>query len=206
MTCIVLIRHGQTAWNREDRFRGRADIPLDEVGRAQAQATAAHVARRWKLDAVYSSPLERAVATGAAAAKPFGLAVEAVEDLIDIDYGLWQGLTRPEVAARWPGELEAWLERPHEAHIPQGETLEGLRRRAMPALRLLANRHPDGTIAVVGHTVLNRVILLAALGLGLDRFWHLRQDTCAINALEAQGDDFVLVTLNDTCHLQGLRI
>jgi len=181
MTRIVLIRHGQTAWNREERFRGRADIPLDEVGRVQAEATAARVAQKWPVVAVYSSPLMRAVETAKAVARPFGLVVQPVEALIDIDYGAWQGLTQ--------------FEAPHEVRIPGGESLADLRRRAMEAIRNLGANHPRQTITVVGHTVLNRVILLAALGLGNERFWHLSQDTCAINVLETRGDDFVIVTM-----------
>ncbi len=205
MTRIVLIRHGQTAWNREGRFRGRADIPLDEVGRAQAEATAARVAKSWPVIAVYSSPLMRAVETAKAVARPFGLVVQPVEALIDIDYGAWQGLTQQQVEERWPEELRLWFEAPHEVRIPGGESLADLRRRAMEAIRNLGANHPRQTITVVGHTVLNRVILLAALGLGNERFWHLSQDTCAINVLETRGDDLVIVTINDICHLQGLE-
>jgi probable phosphoglycerate mutase len=87
--------------------------------------------------------------------------------------------------------------------IPGGETLDDLRTRGMAAVKELAARHAGQTIVLVGHTVINRIILLGVLGLGNERFWHLRQDTCAINVFEADDGEFTLVSLNDTCHLRG---
>lgn len=99
--------------------------------------------------------------------------------------------------------MDAWHNAPHVARIPGGETLDDLRTRALAAVKDLATRHPDQTIVLVGHTVINRVILLAILGLGNHRFWRLKQDTCAVNVFEADGPDFTLASLNDTCHLRG---
>ncbi len=203
MTLIILVRHGQTEWNRVERFRGHADVPLNETGLAQAEATGRRVAAEWQPRAVYTSPLSRAVKTAEAIARHFALPVQVHPGLADIDYGAWQGLTPDEARARWPDIVEAWYTAPHTADIPGGETLAALRTRAMAAVSELAARHPDpqSTIVLVGHTVINRIILLGVLGLGNNRFWHLRQDTCAINVFEAQGEEFTLVSLNDTCHL-----
>ena len=203
MTRIILVRHGQTEWNRVERFRGRADVPLNETGLAQAEATGRRVAAEWQPQAVYTSPLSRAVRTAEAIARHFALPVQVHPGLADIDYGAWQGLTPDEARARWPDIVEAWYAAPHTAHIPGGETLDGLRARTMATVRELAAHYPDlqGTIVLVGHTVINRIILLGVLGLGNERFWRLRQDTCAINVFETQGEAFTLVSLNDTCHL-----
>jgi len=203
MTKIILIRHGQTEWNRVERFRGRADVPLNETGLAQAEATGRRVAGEWLPTAVYSSPLSRAIKTAEAVAAHFNLSVQLNSGLIDIDYGEWQGLSPEEARQRWPGELTAWYNQPHLARIPGGETLEGLRSRAMQTVDELVRIHPDDTIVLVGHTVINRVILLGVLGLGNDRFWRLRQDTCAINVIEFERDDYTLVSLNDVCHLRS---
>lgn len=202
MTRIILVRHGQTEWNRVERFRGRADVPLNDAGLAQAEATGRRVAAEWQVSAVYASPLSRAMRTAEAIAAHYGLPVQAHPGLADIDYGQWQGLTPEEARARWPEEVDAWYHAPERAQIPGGETLAGLRERAMATVRDLVARHAGETIVAVGHTVINRVILLGVLGLGNDRFWHLRQDTCAINVFEAEGDDYTLVSLNDTCHLR----
>jgi len=205
MTRIILVRHGQTEWNRVERFRGRADVPLNDVGLAQAEATGRRVAAEWQPAVIYTSPLSRSVKTAEAIAKHLGLAVQVHPSLTDIDYGQWQGVTPDEARERWPEMVDAWYNAPHTARIPGGETLNDLRARAMRTVRELAARHPAQTIVLVGHTVINRIILLGVLGLGNDRFWRLKQDTCAINVFEADDSDFTLVSLNDTCHLRDVR-
>ncbi len=99
MTQIILVRHGQTEWNRVERFRGRANLDLNEVGIRQAEATAERVAR-WTVAAIYSSPLPRAKTTAQILARRLGLEVELLPGLIDIDYGQWQGLSPDEAAVR----------------------------------------------------------------------------------------------------------
>lgn len=201
MTTIILVRHGQTAWNRVERFRGHADVPLDETGIAQAEATGQRVAGKWRSVAVYSSPLSRAVKTAEAIARHYKLPVKVHPGLADINYGAWQGLSPEEVRQQWPEILNAWFTTPHLARIPAGETLDDLRTRAMAAVNDLASRHAGETIVLLGHTVINRIILLGVLRLENNRFWHIKQDTCAINVFEMDGDDYTLVSLNDTCHL-----
>lgn len=203
-TTIVLIRHGQTEWNRVERFRGRADVPLNETGLAQAEATAHRVAAEWKPAAIYASPLSRAMKTAEIIARRFEMAVQPHPGLLDIDYGEWQGLTVDEARARWPEQVAAWFEAPQNARISGGETLASVRERGLAAVKELALRHIGQTVVLVGHTVINRVILLGVLGLGTERFWRLRQDTCAINVFEWEGGDFTLAALNDTCHLRGM--
>ena len=201
MTRIILVRHGQTEWNRVERFRGRADVPLNETGLAQAEATGRRVKAQWTPTTIYASPLSRAVRTAEAIAKHYSLPVQVHPGLADIDYGEWQGLTPDEARQRWPDQVDNWYNHPEQALIPAGETLADLRLRAMQTVGELARRHEGETIVLLGHTVINRIILLGVLGLGNERFWHIRQDTCAINVFESQGDDYVLVSLNDTSHL-----
>jgi probable phosphoglycerate mutase len=201
---IILVRHGQTEWNRVERFRGRADIPLNETGLAQAEATGNRVAQEWKPAAIYSSPLSRSVKTAEAIASHFSLPVQIYPGLADIDYGQWQGLTPEEVRERWPELLDAWYHKPQTVQIPGGESLEDLRIRGMTAVIELSAKHAGSTILLVGHTVINRIILLGIMGLGNDRFWHIGQDTCAINAFESEGDDFTVISVNDTCHLRSV--
>jgi len=203
MTRIVLVRHGETEWNRVEHFRGRADVPLNETGITQAKRMAQRVATQWRPVAIYSSPLTRAVKTAEAVAWHFGLSVQAHPNLIDIDYGQWQGLTPSEAKERWPEVIDAWYNAPQGARIPGGETLDELRARAESTVKDLATLHEGQTIVLVGHTVINRILLLAVLGLGNDRFWRLRQDTCAINVFELENGTFTIVSLNDTCHLRS---
>jgi broad specificity phosphatase PhoE len=217
VTRIVLVRHGQTTWNREARFRGQADVELDEVGLKQAQATGSYVAARWPVGAVYASPLLRTMRTAEAIARAQGLTAQPFEGLLDISFGEWQGRLGTEVAQRYPDLYRAWLEAPHTMRFPGGEGLDDVRGRIVAALDEVVARHPGQTVALVSHTVANRVLLCAVLGLGNERFWRLRQDTCAVNVFDAEvpspGDagagesgntTFTLVLLNDTSHLQGL--
>ena len=205
MTQIVLVRHGETEWNRNERFRGRADVPLNGTGLMQAEATGQRIASQWHPVAIYSSPLSRAIKTAEAISKHFDLSVHVHMSLADIDYGEWQGLTPDEARERWPEQVAAWYNTPARAQIPGGETLDDLRIRGMAMINEIVAKHQGQTIILVGHTVINRVILLAVLGLVNDRFWRIKQDTCAINVFEAVDGDFTLVSLNDTCHISHVR-
>jgi len=205
MTRIVLVRHGQTAWNQEARFRGRADVPLDEVGVEQAEATGRYVAARWPIAAVYASPLGRTMQTAEAIARAQGLTVQPLDGLLDISFGEWQGLLGKEVAQRYPDLYRAWIEVPHTVQFPGGESLEAVRGRVEVALDDVVARHRGEAVAFVSHTVVNRVLLCLVLGWGNDRFWRLGQETCAVNVFDVEDNGgFTIQLLNDTCHLQDL--
>lgn len=201
MTHVILVRHGQTRLNRLPSFRGRTEIPLDEKGLRQAEATGRRIAATWPVKAVYSSPLRRALQTAEAIARPLGLEAQPHPGLNDVDFGAWEALPFQEVQTRWPQEARQWITQPQRLAIPDGETLAACRERVTAAFGELLARHPEEWIVVVGHNVTNRLLLLAALGLGNERFWRLGQNTCAINLLRFDGGEFYLDVLNDTCHL-----
>jgi len=204
-TRIILVRHGQTAWNRQPRFRGQSDLPLDALGLKQAEATGRYLAKRWSVAAVYASPMQRAMQTAEAIAEIHGLTAEPFSGLLDINFGEWQGHSPDEVGERYPDLLRAWVEEPHTVRFPDGERLDDVRQRVTSGLEEVIGRHPGQTVALVGHAVVNRVLLCAVLGLGNDHFWRLRQETCAVNVFEVDEDGvFTMVLLNDTCHLQDL--
>jgi len=201
MTRFVLVRHGQTEWNRVERFRGRADIPLNETGLAQAKALAHRLAGircSWPLAAVYSSPLQRTMDTAKAIAREFGLEVKPLEGLLDIDYGAFQGLTPEEAEERYPDIYRQWLREPHLVHFPQGESLAQLRERVWESLPELAESHQGETVVLVGHKIMNKVLLCAILGLDNSHIWQIGQDEAALNVFEWPS---YLTLLNDTCHL-----
>jgi broad specificity phosphatase PhoE len=206
-TTVILVRHGQTAWNVEERFRGRASIPLDETGLAQAEVVARYILAHWTPDAIYCSPLLRARQTAEKIAQPLQLHERAHPGLLDIDYGAWEGFTPGDLRDQgWEKALEMWYTQPHAAPIPGGEMLQTVRLRAMGALGEIVERHRGETVIVVAHTVVNRLILLGILGLGNERFWHLGQDTCAINVLEFDGQFYKLLKMNDTCCLSAVAL
>jgi len=202
MTKIILVRHGHVEGISPERFRGRADLMLTSEGLRQAEATARRIHQAWKPVAVYTSPLSRCRMTAAAIGNPFGSSPSPIDDLVDIDYGQWQGLTPDEARRRWPKELDTWYRNPDWAAIPRGETLQTVLARTVTALREVVGRHPADTAVLVGHDSVNRVILLHALTLPLSRYWRLRQDPCAINEIDFSEDGFTLLSINETHHLQ----
>ncbi|MBN1813705.1 MAG: histidine phosphatase family protein [Anaerolineae bacterium] len=205
-TRIVLIRHGQTAWNREARFRGQSDVPLEPFGLRQAEVTARYIAARWPVTAVYASPLGRTMKTAEAVAQAQGLTAQPLEGLIDINFGQFQGLLATEAEQRHPELFHAWMEAPHTVHFPGGESLDIVRSRITAALDDVVAHHPVQAVALVSHTVTNRVLLCAVLGWGNDRFWRMHQETCAVNIFDVEDDGtFTIVQLNDTSHLQSLQ-
>jgi phosphoserine phosphatase len=202
MTKIILVRHGHVEGISPERFRGRADLVLTPEGRRQAAVAARRIQASWTPVAVYTSPLSRCRATAEAIAKPFGLSPATLDGLIDIDYGKWQGLTQEEARAGWPGETNTWYRAPDWAAIPGGETLQQVLARTVAALREVIGRHPDGTVVLVGHDSVNRVILLHALGLPVSRYWRLGQNPCAINEIEFSAGGFTVLSMNETYHLK----
>ena len=202
MTKLILIRHDHVEGISPERFRGRAELPLTETGHREADATAKRIAASWRPAAVYTSPLGRCVETGAAIGKALGLAPSVVLRLNDIDYGEWQGLTTDEARARWPGEIDTWHRHPDWAAIPGGESLQEVLARAVAALREVVRRHPDGTVVLVAHDSVNRVLLLHTLELPLSRYWHIKQNPCAINEIDFGEDGFVILSVNQTGHLR----
>jgi broad specificity phosphatase PhoE len=204
MTRIILVRHGQTAWNvgsgAGERFRGRVDLPLDDAGLAQAHALAQRLADR-PIVAIYSSPLKRAMETARPTAQQLGLPVQPLPGIIDINYGDWQGLSPAEVAQTHPDLYPRWLETPHRVKFPNGESLRQVRLRGMAALKDASTRHEGQVILLVAHQVVNKVLVCAMLGLGNSHFWRIRQDNTCINIFEHQDSVFTAVLINDTCHL-----
>ena len=204
MTRIILVRHGQTEWNREERFRGRVDIDLDETGVRQAEAAAEKIAR-WDVAAIYSSPLKRAMATAQIIASRLGLPVEPLDGINDMDFGIWQGLAIEEARGRYRELFDVWLRSPQQLKIPEGETLEDVQRRAVATIDDLVARHQDKTVALVTHRVVCKVLLCHLLGLDNSHFWQIGQDNAAINLFELWEGWSSLRLLNDTCHLRNLK-
>jgi broad specificity phosphatase PhoE len=148
VTTILLARHGETDWNRENRFQGHADPPLNETGRAQAAELAAALTNE-PLAAVYSSPLRRAFETAQIVGEPHGLEPVPVVALREVDVGSWQGLTRAEIEERFPEQFARWLD--YEQGWEDGESYDEMGRRVLAALLELAATHEGERILAVSH-------------------------------------------------------
>jgi broad specificity phosphatase PhoE len=203
MTELVLARHGETAWNVEKVFRGRADVNLDEVGVAQAELLGSYL-NNWDLEAIYSSPLRRALDTANMVARYQKVAVRIAEGLTDFDYGEWQSLTEQQVKRLYPALLGEWHSNPHKVKMPRGESLEDVRRRAVEVVDGILPRH-QGNVLLVSHRVVIKVLVCYLLGLDDSHFWNIRHDVCGITTFDYVEGRFVLTRHNDTSHLRELQ-
>lgn len=199
MTELIIARHGETDWNVGEVFRGRLDVGLNETGIAQAEALASYLAD-CAVEAVYSSPLKRALGTADAVASRRGLEVGIEQGLVDFDYGAWQGLTQQQVRERYPELYGRWLKEPHLVAMPDGESLDEVEQRARRAVDgVVASHH--GTVALVSHRVVNKVLICSLLGLDNSHFWNIRQDVAGITVFEYKEGRYTLTRHNDTSHL-----
>lgn len=194
MTEIILVRHGETEWNVEEVFRGRIDVELNETGLRQAELLAEYLSGV-KIDAVYSSPLRRALKTAEVIASYHKLEVEIAPGLIDFDYGKWQGLPHQEVKDRYKELYAEWLKNPHLIKMPDGESLNEVRERALSVVDKVVARY-RGTIVLVSHRVVNKVLICALLRLDNSHFWNIRQDTGTATIFAFENNHFILLRHN----------
>jgi broad specificity phosphatase PhoE len=164
-TTIVLVRHGETDWNRDNRFQGHADPPLNEAGRGQARALGAELAGA-AFAALYTSPLRRASETARILSGALGLEPRVSDALQEVDVGSWSGLTRSEVEARFPEGYRRWLEYGHG--WDDGETYEELGARVVAGLFRIAADHPHARVLAVTHGGPIRSALAAAAGVDFE--------------------------------------
>ncbi|AWC25226.1 Phosphoserine phosphatase 1 [Aminobacter sp. MSH1] len=202
MTHILLTRHGHVEGITPPRFRGRHDLPLTAAGREQARRLGAFLASRPKLDAIYTSPLSRAVDTGVAVAVATNVKATALTELADIDYGDWTGKMHEEVERSDPQRYARWWIQPHLVRPPNGDSLQDLVARTAEAVREIITRHPDGRVVLVGHDSTNRALLLTLLDLPLSAFWRFEQSPCNLTDIEVTSRGIRVHSINETLHLQ----
>ena len=200
---LLLLRHGETAWNRERRYQGWTDTPLSAEGLVQAEAAAREL-KEHTFAAVYASPLQRARDTAAAIAAPHGLEVETDPAFRELGFGRWEGLTFDEARARDSGLCEGWANTPHLVSPPEGESLVQARDRVLAGLERLRAGHQDETVCLVAHGIPVRILILEALGLGLDRIWSLHSAPTGISELEFRDDWTALHRMNTLVHLDAV--
>jgi broad specificity phosphatase PhoE len=202
MTRLFLIRHGDTAWNVEEIFRGRADVELNEMGIKQAELLARYLADE-NIVAIYSSPLKRALKTAKIIAVSHHINVIPAAELIDFDYGEWQGLSHDTIKEKYQVLYAEWLNNPQLVQVPKGESLDDVRRRVLRLVDQVTAKHED-TIALVSHRVVGKVLICALLGLDNSHFWNIRLDTCGITTFTYESNRFVLTKHNETSFLRPL--
>jgi len=201
---ILLIRHGETQHNADRIALGRRDVPLNERGLAAAQSTArAYAHGAHDIAAIYSSPLQRAVATATPLADALSLPIQIDPDLIEMDIGEAEDKTYAELREQHPDFIRLWLsDQVADVPMPGGESLRQVQERAWRAIESIRERHGDETVVIVTHNFVILTIICRVLGLPLANFRSLRQDVGAVSLLVLTGERSMAIRLNDACHLE----
>lgn len=204
-TRLYLVRHGATALSAEDRFSGAVGVDLSDEGRWQAERLAERLAHEG-ICAAYCSPLGRALQTAAALARPLGLDPQQRDGLREISHGRWEGLSRAEVEARFPGEYEAWEADPFTFAPEGGESGVVVLARALPVLREIVVRHKNDRVLVVSHKATLRLLLSSLLGFDARGYRdRLDQAPACLNVVDMKDPVRArLMLFNDTSHYAQL--
>ena len=200
---VLLVRHGETPWNREGRYQGRTDVPLSDVGEHQVTALGDRL-RDMPIARAIASPLVRARATADAILAGRVVALELDAGLAEISHGAWEGKLAAEVERANPEMFAAWRTAPGRS-LPAGpgaESLGDVEARAWPVFeRACAGLGPDDTLLVAAHDAVNRVLLCRVLGLALEHVWSFRQAPATLNVLAGPSlAQLQVVRLNDASH------
>ncbi|MEM8674202.1 MAG: histidine phosphatase family protein [Cyanobacteria bacterium P01_G01_bin.67] len=205
---LLLVRHGETDWNKESRFQGIRDIPLNENGRSQGRK-ASNFLQNIPLDFAVSSSMSRPRETAEIILEQHpGVKLETTSELIEICHGLWEGMLEAEINAEYPELLQQWKDKPETVQMPEGENLQQVWDRGVAAWNKIAAQYSDmqtpQTVLVVAHDAINKVIICYLLGLKPDNFWNIKQGNCAVSVIDypsgASGKP-VLQAINITTHL-----
>ena len=204
-TRMFLVRHGATSLTAEDRFAGSTDVPLSEEGRRQAASLAERLGNQ-SIEAIYASPLERALETARILAAPHGLTPIGDPALLEIDYGRWEGLTREEVQAAFSAEYAIWEEDPFTVAPAGGESGLNVLNRALPFMRQIVERHRHRSVVVVAHKGTLRLLIASLLGFDVrgyrDRLDH---SPAALSILDFMSEVRPRLRLyNDVSHYEGI--
>jgi broad specificity phosphatase PhoE/ribonuclease HI len=203
-TQFLLLRHGQTELSTQRRYSGRGNPDLTEIGQRQAEAAAQYLGRRGGVDAVITSPLQRAYDTAAKAAKALGLDVSVDDDLIETDFGAWEGLTFSEAADRDPTLHRSWL-RDTSIPPPDGESFDSVAERVARVRARMIAEHAGETVLVVSHVTPIKTMLRLALDAGPGILYRLHLDLASLSIAEFYPDGAASVRLvNETSYLSSL--
>ncbi len=201
-TRILLVRHGETEWNRIRRFQGRSDLPLNKKGRSQARALALAL-KDEPIIAIHSSPLARAIET-AHFIKAFHPSTPLFEEegLIEMDLGDFDGMEIQQWIAKYPDFRKAWEKNPATVTMPGGESLQDVQFRAVDTLERIVQHYPLGsTFLICSHNFVIIAILCYASETSFDKFRNWRQETASLNVIHKRGHQFHVEMVNDRSHL-----
>ncbi|MBW4440426.1 MAG: histidine phosphatase family protein [Plectolyngbya sp. WJT66-NPBG17] len=205
---LLLVRHGETEWNRQGRFQGQIDVPLNDNGRVQA-GQAAEFLKSVQIDTAISSSMARPKETAEIILKYHSeIELKLRDDLREISHGLWEGKFESEIEADYPGLLHQWQQHPETVQMPEGENLQQVWDRAVAGWSaIVESAQPGETILVVAHDAINKAILCYVSGLTPAAFWSFKQGNGAVSVIDyPNGADAtpLLMAMNITTHLGGV--
>lgn len=202
VTTVYLIRHGETDWNRDGRWQGFADVPLNERGRLQSALVAQRIfVDGIRFDALYCSDLTRAYQTAWEIGSAIRVPVQLLPPLREIDLGTWSGLTSAELRARYPVEM-ALLDQGQDVPRGGGETLWALRRRVVEAVDAMVAQHPGETLGLVTHGGPIRMLLSQANNYDADVMPQAHQIiNTSITVMRCDDGTWLIESINDCAHL-----
>lgn len=204
-TTTLLLRHGATELSAERRFAGRGDFALTKEGARQARLAARRLAATPGVDIVLTSPLQRARHTAEAVAEATGAALIVDNDLVEADFGAWQGLTFAEASERWPEELAAWLVSP-DATPPGGESFATVALRVLAALDRLIESHKHARAVIVSHVTPIKTLVCRALLAPPEAMFRMNLDVASLTTIDCFDNGSALLrSYNDTAHLTERR-
>ena len=194
-TTLILVRHGETAFNQEGRYQGQQDIPLNDVGRAQAQDVKARLAQE-SYQFLWSSDLSRAKETAEIIRGDSPITLHIDPRFREISFGHWEGHSSQVIAEQWPAEVKQWREQPQIARIPGGETLREVHQRLQDGLKSIVEHHQGekGVLVLHGGPI-------HVLGLDFIHRYRIPIDNGGISVIKKQVDQWVLRSVNDVAHL-----
>jgi len=201
MSRLLLVRHGATELNRSLRYAGHSNARLSADGHRQVEGLCARLAGE-RINAVYSSDLQRALATAEGICSGRGIGVVACPELREIDYGGCEGMTFQEIGERYPEVAEQWADSSAELAFPNGESFAGFAERTGAFLNGLDKHSQSETVLIVSHGGTLRVLLCLLLRIGVAHWWRFRLDTGSLSVVETYPQGAIVNLLNDTCHLE----
>ena len=203
-TTVILVRHGEYSANIEERFRGRCNFELNDLGRQQAEQIA-HALQKLDPTALYSSPLRRAIQSLEPTSHAMSLELHIEEDLTNISFGAWEGRKKSDIAHEQPELWALWKQRPEELYFPGMERLDEVGRRSRAVLDRLVQTHAGETIALCTHRTVLKPLVSYCLEMPKPWFWKFHFDTASISILMHDERGYSLFSLNRIDHLTQLN-
>jgi len=198
---LLLVRHGQSTWNREHRIQGHLDPPLSDQGRRQAELLGRRLAGRpWA--GFYASDLKRAFETATILGSAIGIAPEPLESLREIFLGEWEGLRTDEVAQRFPEAWAGWTHEPDWDLVSGGEGSALFEARISAAIEDILRRHEHGDVLVVTHGGVIQVALHRVVGLANRGLFPFRIQNASLSVIEQRDGRLAIAGVNDVAHLE----